>query len=453
MKKYIGNKSFYKMIFILIIPIMIQQLFISIAGYIDSLMLNGFTPDGIAYNGVYAANRLIFIINFLFMGFAAAASIFTAQYYGARNEDKVDETFRLSIYVSIVLGIIASIFIFIFGHSIIDMFVTNSESRQFGYDYIDIMGYAMIIIAINYSLANSFRSVELPKVAMISSVSGIIINITLNQILIYGLGDIPALGAKGAAIATVSSKVVEFLIFNYIIWFKESCIFHRAFNKLKIELSLFKKFLTRAVPMATNELLWSTGMVILTKFYTYNNDVWLTANGYSQNISDLFFIIFAGLGSGTAVVIGVSLGRGEFEKAKGDMYRLKGLGVMMGLFVGVLMYFTSPYIIQMFNPTDEVAALGISLLRIAAIFAAIYCYNSVTFFTLRAGGDSLRAFLLDQIPTYLVAIPIAMYLGINAESLGVSIVHILIATRAADLIKIFIGDFLLSRGAWLRNLT
>ena len=114
-------------------------------------------------------------------------------------------------------------------------------------------------------------------------------------------------------------------------------------------------------------------MVLLAMFYTYKNDIWYNAYGYSQNVSELFNIVFAGLGNGTAVFIGASLGRGDFDQALRDSYRFKGLGIMMGVIVGTLMLILSPVIVSLFNPTDEVRQLTISLLTVSGIFTGVYC--------------------------------------------------------------------------------
>lgn len=453
MKKYFGDKKFYKMVFILIIPIMIQQLFISLGGYIDSLMLNGFQTGGLAYNGVSAANKMMFVLNFLWMGAAASASIFIAQYYGAKNTEKVNESFRMSFYTAVILGIISSILIFVFGNKIVDIFVSDSISRQFGYDYINIIGYGALLTAINISFANSFRSVEAPKVAMLASITGIIINVILNYFLINGNFGAPQLGAQGAAIATVVSRVVECCIFLLVMFCNKDCIFNESFKKLKVNTKLLKTYLKRAIPLTSSELMWSLGTIILTLFTTYQNDDWFQAYSYSQNINDLFTIIFAGLGAGTAIIIGISLGSSKFDKAYTDFYKIRGLGIMMGLTVGILMAATSPFIVLMFNPTIEMKTNIIQLLTASGVFTFVYCYNAVNFFALRAGGDSLRAFLLDQIPTYLFSIPLTIYFGMNAQKFGLSLIQVFLISKSAEFIKIFAGTYFIKQKKWLVNLT
>ena len=113
----------------------------------------------------------------------------------------------------------------------------------------------------------------------------------------------------------------------------------------------------------------------------------------------------------------------------------------------------SPLIIKFFNPTEEISRLTIYLVMITGIFTGIYCYNSVSFFTMRAGGDSIRAFILDETPTYLISLPLAIFFGMNAEKFGLNVVTVYLISHSADLFKLWLSNFFTSKKKWLVNLT
>ena len=143
----------------------------------------------------------------------------------------------------------------------------------------------------------------------------------------------------------------------------------------------------------------------------------------------------------------------ELDKALEYSYYFKGLAITMGLIFGGLMVLLAPLIAKLFNPSEEVYPLLMSILRITAICMAIYCYNSVCFFILRAGGDAIKAFILDQVPTYIISLPIAIIFGINASRLGLTLVAVYALTHIADVIKIFIANLFVSKKTWLVNIT
>lgn len=453
LKKYFGDKKFYSFIFALIIPIMLQQLLISIAGYIDNIMINEFVEDSSAYNGVNAANRLMFVLNFIWLAFATISSIFIAQFFGSNNKKKNEESFRLGFLISIILGILSFFTISLIGNKVVDSYLTSEVSRQFGYEYLEYIKYGTLVTVLNTFFANCFRSIKRTNIALIASIVGIVINVFLNYCLIYGRLGFPRMGAGGAALATVISRLFETLVFIYFLFIDKKSYFRNSFSSLKITKLLVIDYIKKGIPLVLNELCWSLGMVLLAKYYTYQNDTWYSAYGYSQNINDLFFIVFAGLGSGSAIVIGSDLGESNFQKAESDASKLKGLSIIMGVCLGILMLFLSPVIIKLFKPSDEIKSLTINILRITAVFIAIYCYNSVSFFIMRAGGDNIRAFILDEVPTYFISLPIAIFLGVNAKEWGIDIIVIYLASHASDIFKLFLSNYFYSQKKWLVNLT
>ncbi len=452
-KRYIGDKKFYKHVFIIVTPIIIQQLLFSLGGYVDNLMVNAYNGNSIAYGGVSAANRLILIFNFLFIGLSAASSIFLSQYYGAGKTDEVKTTFNLAWISAIIVGALTSIFIHFFGNSIVDIYIQSPESRAYGYEYLEIIKFGMIIWAVNMAIATSFRTVKQTMLPMVVGICGICINTGLNYLLIFGNFGFPELAARGAAIATVSSRVFEMTtLFIFAIVWKKS-YFKKFWQHMKMKKSLLVSYAKKGLPLVANELLWATMVAVLIIFTTYKNDTWYTAYSYSQNICDLFFVFFAGLATGTSIIIGPKLGVNDFEGAKIEADRMKGISVVGGVVMAVLMVLLSPSILNLFSPTAEIKTLSVKIIIVIAVFLPAYSYNACCFFILRSGGDSLRAFLLDQGATILIAFPLSVILGMNAVNLGITVVEIYLVSHVADLIKNFLGTKFVASGKWMKNLT
>lgn len=453
MHKYIASKKFYKETFKLIIPIMIQQLFVSIAMYIDNIMVNSFGQNGLAYTGLSGANRIMFIFNYFFLGLSAAASIFIAQYFGAKDKEKVHEATRMSFYAAIIFGVIGSGLLLAFGDFGIGCFVQNKVSRSYGFDYIKIIAFGLPILSLNVAFSSSFRSIKKSRYPMYIGLFGILLNIFLNWCMIFGNLNFPVLGVKGAAYATLISKFVEIIIYIIIILVDKKLFIYGVFSKLKVSTTLLVKYIKKGTPICVNELLFSFGLMLFALFYTYKNDMWFSAYSYSQNISDLFLVIIEGIGSGCAIIIGGLLGSSKYQEAK-DAYRyFKALGVFMGLVVGGLMALSAPLTVKMFSLTGEIKNITIQILLVQSIFVFAYLYCSVNFFTLRAGGDTKRAFLSDQIPTYLIGIPLVAFLGLNASAFSLSLPIIFTITHICDLSKVVAGDIFIKQGAWVENLT
>ena len=220
-KKFIGTKIFYKQVFIIIVHIMLQKLLMNLAGYVDNVMINSFGGNANAYNGVNAANRFIFVCNFIFIGLSASAAIFLSQYFGAKNKDKINESFRLGLIVSLLFGFLCFGAITLFGKQVVNLFVQSEEIRAYGYEYLKYIRYGVILSALVITFATAFRSVGRPNVALIIAIGGIFVNVFFNYCMIFGHLGFSPMGAKGAAIATDLSRVAEIVGYTILIIFEK----------------------------------------------------------------------------------------------------------------------------------------------------------------------------------------------------------------------------------------
>lgn len=456
-KKHFGDKAFYKMAFAIIIPVVIQQMILNLAGLIDTFMINGFSQT--AYTGVSTANRFMFIINFFWIGLTAGISVFVAQYYGARNKKGILGTFQLGLILAISFGALSSGLIHLFGPKVIKMFLPTTDVEQleavtFGIQYIKIIGYGAIIFLTAFMISTFFRSIGKAKVPLIAGIVGIVVNMSLNMILIYGFLGFPAMGAIGAAWATVISKTAELVVLLIIaVFYSKENYAREIFKKYLITKRLVKMYILKGGPIIVNEILWSIAMVLYAMFITSGVYEWVTAYGYSQNATDIFFVYYSGMATATGVILGQALGEGSFEKAKDYLAKLRGIMLMTNIVIMILIVGLSPVMLLIFTPVNSLYWLAYQLILINVVFIAVYGYNSMSYYALRAGGDSVRTFLLDQLPTYLVGLPAVILLSTYRNELGINILIIFLASKSTDIVKLIFSMRIIKKGTWLNNLT
>ncbi len=457
MKKYIGDKAFYKMALALIIPVVVQQLILSIAGYVDNFMINGYDP--IAYAGVSVANRFMFIVNFFWIGIASGISIFVAQYYGAKMEKHITGTIQLGVLLSIVLGVLSFFLIYYLGPVTINLFFPNKTAEDilainFGIDYVKIISYGSVVILLNFMVATIYRSLGKPKVPLIAGIIGIVANIIMNFLFIYGYFGFNEMGASGAALATIISKGIElFILILAAFLYNKNGFAYKIFKGNYIQKPLFINYLKKGAPVIANEILWAFGITVLARFITGGNLEWIIAYGYSQNVTDLFFVYYAGMAVGTSVILGQTLGEGDFVKAKDYYYKLFGLMLISNLIAIVLMIGASPLLLHFLADSKQIFMLAYQLILLNVPFIVIYGYTAMTYYTLRAGGDSLRAFLIDQLPAYLVGLPIVILLSYQEPKWNLGILLIFLFSKSTDLVKVYFSRKVIKKDTWLRNIT
>ncbi len=456
-KNYIGTKSFYKMALAIIIPVVVQQMILSIAGFVDNFMINGYSVN--AYAGVSTANRFMYIVNFFWIGLTAAISIFISQYFGAKDKKNLIATMQLGLILAIVVSLLSTVVIIYLGPVLIKSFLPLNDpdqltSVQYGVDYIKVIGYGAVFFILPFMISVFFRSTGRPRVPLFAGIIGIVVNIGLNFVLIYGHFGFPEMGATGAALATVISKIVEFsvLIIVAIFYSKEKYV-KEIFKKPLITRRLVSMYFQKGIPIIANEVLWAFGMVLFAKYITNGVYEWVTAYGYSQTATDIFFVYYSGMGTASGILIGQALGESNFEKAKDYLMKLRGIMIITNIGVIILIASLSPAILLFLTPVNELYWLAYKIILINLIFIIIYGYNAVSYYALRAGGDTVRSFLVDQLPTYLVGVPTVMILSKFRDELNINILIIFLASKASDIFKLFLSISFVKKGVWLKNLT
>lgn len=457
LKNYIGTKEFYKIAFAIIIPVVIQQMILSIAGFIDNFMINGYSVN--AYAGVSTANRFMFIVNFFWIGLTAAISIFISQYFGAKDKKNLVATMQLGLVLAIIVSLVSTFVIIYTGPLLIKSFLPLDEPDQlasvkFGIDYVKVIGYGAIFFLLSFMISVFFRATGRPKVPLFAGIIGIIVNISMNFVLIYGHFGFPEMGATGAALATVISKIVELLVLIIVaLFFSTQKYVKEIFRKPLITKRLVSMYFQKGIPIIANEVLWAFGMVLYAKYITSGVYEWVTAYGYSQTATDIFFVYYAGMGTASGILIGQALGENDFEKAKDHLKKLRGIMMITNIGVIILIASLSPFILLFLTPVNDLYWLAYKIILINLIFIIIYGYNSVSYYALRAGGDTVRSFLVDQLPTYLMGVPTVMLLSKFRHELNIDILVIFLASKASDIFKLFLSISFVKKGVWLKNLT
>ncbi|MBE6703138.1 MAG: MATE family efflux transporter, partial [Ruminococcaceae bacterium] len=216
-KKFIGDKAFYRTVLAVAVPIMIQNGFTNLVNLLDNIMVGRLGTE--CMSGVSIVNQFIFVFNLLIFGAVSAAGIFTAQYHGLGDTEGVRQTFRLKWIINLSAGVLGVLIFALFGSGLIGTFLHEGGTEgdlaltlAQGQQYLYWMLIGLIPYAISQAYASTMRETGETVLPMIASIAAVLTNFVLNLILIFGLLGLPALGVAGAAIATVASRFVELAI-------------------------------------------------------------------------------------------------------------------------------------------------------------------------------------------------------------------------------------------------
>lgn len=456
MKRFIGDKKFYMMVLAVAVPVMIQNGITNFVGLLDNIMVGQVGTEQMT--GVAIVNQLMFVFNLCVFGGISGAGIFGAQFYGNHNMEGFRHAFRFKIIISLIL-VVSGIAILGFGSTqLIQLYLHEGGSEgdiartlSYGKDYLWIMLAGMLPFAAAQVYSSTLRETGETMLPMKAGIAAVIVNTTLNYILIFGKFGFPKLGVEGAAIATVISRFVEVSII--IIWthvHKEKNEFVKGVYKtFRIPAYLTKQIIFRGMPLLINEAMWAGGMAVLMQCYSIRGLSVVAGMNISTTISNLFNVVYLALGSAIAIIVGQLLGAGKMEEAKDTDRKLIFFSVISCFAIGIIMAVIAPFFPKMYNTSSQVKQYATDFIVIAALCMPLYAFMHASYFTLRSGGKTIVTFIFDSGCVWLFSIPLAYCL---TSFTTMDIVLIYLCCQLVEIIKCIVGFVLVKKGVWLQNI-
>lgn len=451
---FIGDKKFYQTTIAIVLPIIIQNTISNVVSLLDNVMVG--QVGTLQMSAVAIINQLMFVFYLCIFGGLAGPGIFSTQYVGAGDVEGVQNCFRLKFWIAVLMSLIGAAVFSEFSSQLIDIYLKESkESAELvmGYakDYLQIMVIGLFPFAITQVYAMTLRENGKTTLPMTGSVIAIFINLIFNWILIFGHFGFAPMGVKGAAIATVISRFVEFFIVVALshLEHKRYPFFIGVYKSLKVPLDLIKKVMVKGLPLLVNEFLWSSGMAAVLACYSKRGIDAIAACNIASTVNNLFNVVFLSMGNATAIMIGQALGAKENEKAYELSWKLIGASVLSSFLMGAVMFLFAPAIPNIYKTEASVKALACGLLRILAVMMPFFSIPHCCYFTLRAGGRTLITFLFDCVFTWVVSYSCA-YLLCNKTVLPVIVCYAIV--QCMDIIKGIIGIVLVKNKVWIQNI-
>ena len=459
--RLIGNKNFYKKVFVILLPIIIQNTVSNVVSLVDNVMVGA--VGTLEMSAVAIVNQLLFIFYLCIFGGLAGAGIFAAQYAGANDENGIRYCFRMKLYIAALMTVLAFAVFLLFPQNLISMYFAKGTSAAdaqstlgFGESYLFVMLIGLVPFALTQAYGSTLRELGETKTPMIASVTAIAVNLVFNYILIFGNCGLPflpfaPLGVVGAAAATAISRFIEAaIIVVYVHKNKEKYPFIKgAYKSPKVPIPLFRDIIRKGSPLLINEFFWSFGMAMLNQCYSLRGLEVVAATNISSTASNLFNVVFLSMGNAIAIMAGQYLGANQTEKAKNAVWRLLFLSVSVCIVMGGLLVAVSPLIPMLYNTTDTVKEIAQNLLVVVGVLMPFYAFAHGTYFTLRSGGKTLITLVFDCGFTWGLAFPLAFVLS---RFTALAIVPMFLAVQLLDVVKCIIGFILVKKGVWINNI-
>ena len=449
-------RTFYERLFRLTAPIALQNLITFSLGLIDTFMVSRLSNEAMA--AVTTANVPVFLLISIVFGVQSGVGILISQYWGKKDMENISRAMGVAAYLGVGIAVVIGVVLYRWPVAIMDLLSNNHDLSVLGAPYLRLIGFSYVFNMLSSIYVSAQRSVENSAFGMKLFGMSTVINTGMNYLLIFGKCGFPMLGVEGAAIATLLSRVAEFVVCLFCALRSRTMPLHlEAFFRPGWE--MLRRFVKYSSPVLCNELLWGLGNSMLTVIlgYTVNSVEYLAANAVMGNLNRLFLVVCFGLGAATAVMVGKAIGEGQSHE---EVLELSNTLLWVTILVGaVLAVFAlalvpllfQPVIFPLFKLYDETAriATALAVTGFASIPLHAYAITAVTG-VLRAGGDVFFSAVLDIAPQWLAALPLT---ALFALVLGSSYWWVAAAIQAESLIKCPLCFLRIRKGKWIHDVT
>ena len=448
--------GFYRRLWKLSLPVILQNLITYSLGLIDTFMVSQLGNEEMA--AVTAANVPVFLLISIVFGVQSGLGILVSQYWGKGDIKSINRALGVAAMLGTGISLALALVFFLFPVQVMDLLSNRHDLSLLGAPYLQVIGFSYVFNMLSSIYASAQRSVERPSFGLLVFGFSTVLNTGLNYLLIFGHGGFPALGVQGAAIATLLARMSEFLICavsavrSRIIPLDLACFLRPGWD-------MIRQFVKYSSPVILNETVWGLGNSLLTVIlgYTDNSVEMLAANAVMGNLNRLFLVVCFGLGAATAVIVGKAIGEGQDRREVQALSQallvfavLVGAGLAVISLALVPLLFV-PVIFPLFQLYGESAAIAAALAVTA--FAAIPCHAyaiSAVTGVLRSGGDVTWATILDLAPQWLACLPLT---ALAALVLKTGCWPIAIAIQMDSILKVPLCVWRVGSGKWINDLT
>ncbi len=444
--KHLFGKAFFKEMLPLALPIALQNLLMASFRLVDMLMLGQYSGDAMA--AVDLASQMSFLVDLLSFGVASGCAVFLAQYHGANNREGIRRVMGCGLVTLVPLGLLATMLSIAFPETILRILTNDVRLREIGVSYLSVAAFSYLGIVVNSVLSTVLRSTERVRLPLIASGTAAALNALLNYVLIFGHFGFPALGARGAGIATAVSALFGPLILISVSLIQRNVLIAPIRSVFHLK-GFFVPFWKRSLPAFLNETLWSASIVAVNAIFGHMGAENYAGLSTVRTIENLVFVFMIGVCHSCNILVGKHIGAGDEDGAKRIAKSFLVLTPLLGLVLGSIVLLLRGPVVDLFQIGETSKSVARTLLLLYAFEIGVRNIPYIAVVGIfRAGGDTRIGFYGDLGVQYLVVIPLAAVLGLVLKLPFVT--TYVIMQLSDDLAKNLIYLIYYKKGNWIK---
>lgn len=442
-------KNFYRNFLKLCSMLVLQNVVTLSVNLADNIMLGAFSET--ALSGVTTVNQVQFVFQQLIMALGDGLVIFGSQYWGKKETKPVRKISAWAMCTGIFIALILFILASFFPRRMLGLFTTDQTIIEAGLSYLAIIRFTYFFFAVTQILLATLRCVEIAGIAFGLSVMTLVINCSINWILIYGHFGAPRMGAAGAAVGTLTARIAEICVLITYISKKQSWIGIRIQDYLQADWKFGQKYYKVVCPLLVIQGLWGINTAFQTAILGHMTAAAIAANSAASNLFLMVKSAAVGAASAASVTMGKTIGSGDLKLAKLYSKKLQKLFVVMGIICGVLLFFIRIPVLSLYQLSPETREMANTFLMILSVVMVGMSYQMPTNGgIIRGSGSIAYSMKVDLISTWAIVIPLSMFMAFVVKASPAIVVCCLNADQIFKCVPAFLKC---NYGHWIKTMT
>ena len=405
------EKSFYRQLFSIFSMVALQNLVAYSVNMIDNVMMGSYSQ--VALSGAATVNQIFFLVQQTSITVCDSSIILASQYYGQGRMSPVRKIAGLALKLGLAWGLFYAVICSIFPAQVLHFFTRDAAIIEQGRIYMQIILLTFPLFILTNVLMASLRCVGTVKISFYISVVSLIINTCINYTLIFGHFGFPEMGIRGAAIGTLTARIVEFGLVLFYVRFRDKKLQLFSENFLSSSRELAGDFIRVAVPVMLAGLLWAVSVPMQTAILGHlpgpDASDTIAANSVAMTFYQYLKVVVSAMASATAVVMGQTVGRGNMKRIRSDARTISVLNLCVGIVLAVLLFILRKPLLAHYSLTPNALRLANQIMIVMSFVMVGMAYQMpVCNGVLRGSGDTKFSLLLNTVSVYAIVMPLSL---------------------------------------------
>lgn len=447
---FVRDKAFYRSFLALSGALMLEQAVVLCVNLADNVMIGSYSE--VSLSGVAAVNQIQFFIQQIAFAISNALIVLAGQYWGQKRCGPIRQLTAIGVRLELVFSLVMFALTSLFPEGCVRLFVDHDAIVAEGVRYLDILRFSYPFFAVTTVLLGAMRSVENVQLALRVSLVSLVVNCCINYLLIGGRLGAPELGVRGAAIGTLTARVLEFFIVAWYVLAHDKRLALRLRDLLRRSGALARDFGKVALPIVVQGAMWGASNCLQTAILGHMNDNAVAAYSISSTIFLLLKVAAVGAATASSILIAKQIGAGaELPAIRQSVHTMQAIYLGTGLVLAGILFAIRVPLLSLYKLSDTTRALAeqFLLLQCAVVFTMSY-QMPASMGILRGGGDTRFPVIVDLISIWVIVLPVS-YLAAFVWKAPAIVVAICL--NADQFFKCIPNALRVNRYHWIHKLT